>query len=101
MEYIDVANNIKAVEMLKVEILRSMTELFADITAEADSDSASRLAEDAARLINMTFLLCGRLGVSYEEIYPCMKSLLKSGIAQQHVIEKRFGDLSSLLEKLG
>ncbi len=100
MEHIDIANNIKAVEMMKIEILQDITNLFADITAEADSDSAGRLADDAARLINMTFLLCGRLGVSYEEIRPRMERLLEDGIAQQHMMEKRFGDLSSLLKKL-
>lgn len=100
MEHIDIANNIKAVEMMKVEILQNITNLFADISAEADSDSAARLADDAARLINMTFLLCGRLGVSYEEIQPRMKRLLESGIEEGHMIEKRFGDLSNLLKKL-
>lgn len=100
MEHIDIANNIKAVEMMKVEILQNITNLFADITAEADSDSAMRLADDAARLINMTFLLCGRLGVAYDEIRSRMKAYLNDGIAQQHMIEKRFGDLSNLLDKL-
>lgn len=100
MEHIDIANNIKAVEMMKVEILQDITNLFADITAEADSDSACRLADDAARLINMTFLLCGRLGVDYNEIRLHMMKFLEEGISQQHIIEKRFGDLSNLLEKL-
>ena len=98
---IDIANNIKAVELLKVEILQDITDLFGDISAEADSETRIRIAEDAANLINMTYLLCSRLGVSYTEIVQRMCSKLRTGIEEQHILERRFGDLSTLLTQLG
>lgn len=100
MKRIDIANNIKAVEMMKVELLQDITNLFADISADADNDSAHNLARDAAEIINITFLLCGRLGISYEDVKSQMKELLKSGIEQERFLEKRFGDFSDLLKKI-
>ena len=38
---IDIANNIKAVELLKVEILQNVTDLFGDLSAEAVSSQKS------------------------------------------------------------
>ncbi len=94
---IDVANNIKAVELLKVEVLQNVTELFGDIVAEADSETRDRIAEDAARLIAQTFLLSRRLGVEFNEIENEMCSMLREGITSEHILERRFGDLSALL----
>ncbi len=94
---IDIANNIKAVELLKVEILQNVTDLFGDISAEADSETRERITQDAARLIGQTYLLCSRLGVGFEEIGGEMRAMLRGGIAQRHILERRFGDLSALL----
>ena len=97
---IDIANNIKAVELLKVEILQNVTDLFGDISAEADSETGKRISQDAARLICQTYLLCSRLGVSFDEINSDMSKMLRGGIEQRHILERRFGDLSLLLDRL-
>lgn len=94
---IDVANTIKAVELLKVELLQNLTDLFGDLSAEADSETAERLSEDAARLICQTYLLCNRVGVEFSQIETKMKGMLKQGIREEHLLERRFGDLSALL----
>ncbi|MBE5040267.1 MazG-like family protein [Ructibacterium gallinarum] len=94
---IDIANNIKAVELLKVEMLQNITDLFGDITAEADNETRFRITQDAARLIGQAYLLCGRLGIEYEEIDDEIKALLRDSIAKRHLLERRFGDLSALL----
>ena len=36
---IDIANNIKTVELLKVELLQKVTDLFGDISAETDCET--------------------------------------------------------------
>lgn len=97
---IDVANNIKAVELLKVEILQNVTDLFGDISAEADSETGKNISQDAARLICQTYLLCSRLGVSFDEIQSDMTDMLRGGIEQKHILERRFGDLSALLDSI-
>lgn len=97
---IDIANNIKAVELLKIELLQNLTDLFGDIAAEADSETKERIACDAARLISLTYLLCSRLGVEFAEIDEQMKRLLAKGIQENHLLERRFGDLKRLLNEL-
>lgn len=97
---IDIANNIKAVELLKIEVLQNVTDLFGDISAEADSETRERIARDAARLISQTYLLCSRLGVGFYEIEDEMKAMLREDAAQRHMLERRFGDLSALLSCL-
>ena len=94
---IDIANNIKAVELLKVEILQNVTDLFGDISAEADKETREDLTEDTARLITKIYLLCSRLGLDYDDITDDMKAMLKEGIGSGHILERRFGDLSALL----
>ena len=97
---IDIANNIKSVELLKTEILQSLTDLYGDIAAEADFDTENQIASDAANIISLVYLLCKRLGVKYDDINMHMREKLKQGISERHNLEKRFGDLSELLEKL-
>ncbi len=100
MRDIKIANNIKTVEQLKAEILKSVAELYADIGAEADSETSYRLTDDAANIINLTFILARRLGLSYDEVFRCMEAKLDRGIEKQHPIEKNFGDMSELKKRL-
>lgn len=95
---IDIANNIKAVELLKVEILQNVTDLFGDISAEADSETNRRISCDAARLICQTYLLADRLGVDFDDINDDMIKMLHGGIEDKHILERRFGGLSKLLD---
>jgi hypothetical protein len=96
-----VANNLKAVELIKVEILHSLTKLFGDIIAEPDEGGENAIADDAANIITLTYLLSMRLGVNHDAITKKMKIKLKKSIASNHNLEARFGDLSELLGELG
>lgn len=98
---INIAENIKTVEILKVEILQKITDLFGDIAAEADGETYARIADDAANLINLVYIIASRLGVSYEDIEDRIRLKLADGVQQQHIIERKFGDLSKLLTVLG
>lgn len=98
---INIAENIKTVELLKVEILQKVTDLFGDISAEADGETYARIADDAANLINLIYIIASRLGVSYEDIEDRIREKLAEGVREQHIIERKFGDLSKLLAVLG
>ncbi len=97
---IDIANNMKAIELIKVEILQNITDLYGDLVAEPDRENRERLIRDAARLLGQTYLLCSRLGMKPSEVEDEMKAMLKDGVAKQHILERRFGDLSDLLKHL-
>ncbi len=97
---INIANNIKAIELIQVEILQNITDLYGDLVAEADSENRERLIQDGARLLIQTYLLCSRLGISPKEVEEEMTEMLKDGVEKQHLLERRFGDLSGLLKHL-
>ncbi len=97
---INIANNIKTVELLKVELLQKVTDLCGDIAAEIDSETLSRLTDDAANLISVAYVLAFRLGVDFDSIRDAMKLRLKDEIENGHFIERRYGDLSALYHKL-
>lgn len=97
---INIANNIKTVELLKVELLQKVTDLCGDIAAETDSETLSRLTDDAANLISVAYVLAFRLGVDFDSIRDAMKLRLKNEIDSGHFIERRYGDLSELYDKL-
>lgn len=97
---IDVANNIKAVELLKVELMQAITDLFGDISADADSENDIKLANDAASIMIITKILCRRLGIADGAVTAAMCRKLKGGIKDNHPLEKRFGDLSRILSEI-
>lgn len=100
MKEIKIANNIKCVELLKVELLKSVSALFEDINSEADSETDKRIADDAANIINLTYILSRRLGADYDEVTRYMKGKLSRAIEERHPIEKNYGDMSALRERL-
>lgn len=98
---IDVANNIRAVELLKVELLQNIANFFGDMSAEADSETAKRITDDAADIIIMTRLLCRRLGIDWTAVRDAMCKKLKAEVGRGHILERRFGDLSAVLSEVG
>lgn len=98
---IDVANNIKAVELLKVELLENVTNLYGEIAAEASPETYINLASHAADIIIITKILCRRLGVDLETINAETRKKLVREIENGHLLERRFGDLSSILNETG
>lgn len=97
---IDIANNIKTVELLKVELLQKVTDFFGDIAAEPDFESSKHLTEDAANLINIAYIISMRLGLEFDDINQTMLKQLDGEIKNNHLIEKRYGDLSKLKKAL-
>lgn len=97
---IRIANNIKTVEKLKCELLRSVSDLFSEINTDADCATDLRIADSAADLINITYVLCRRLGVEFDTVTECMKAKLEAAVKEQNEIERNFGDMSELHERL-
>lgn len=97
---IDVANNVKAIELLKVEILQNIASMFGNIISEPSDDIGEIISDNAANIISLTYLLCKRLGIGQKIVNEKMKIKLQKSIENNHNLEKRFGDLGELLAKL-
>lgn len=97
---IDIANNIKTVELLKVELMQKLTDFCGDIAAEPDCETLTNLTADAAGLINIAYITAMRLGVEAQDINEMMLKQLDAEIKNNHLIEKRYGDLSELRRAL-
>lgn len=97
---IDIANNIKTVELLKVELMQKLTDFCGDIAAEPDCETLTNLTADAAGLINIAYVTAMRLGVEARDINEMMLKQLDAEIKNNHLIEKRYGDLSELRRTL-
>ncbi len=90
---IDVANNIKAVELLKVELMESVTELFGEIAAESSNETPANIADCSADIILITKLLSRRLGVTSDMIDSAMQAKLISEIQNGHILERRDSEI--------
>lgn len=77
MDNLDIASNIKAVELMKVELLQKVTDLYSHIYAEPDSESGERLAKDCAEICAITLGLGKRLGVGYDETLARLSDILE------------------------
>jgi len=98
---IEIAGNIKSIELLKIELMQNITGLFENIISDSDSNINKRISKSSANIINLTYILAKRLGVSFEEIQKSMSDGLKAGIRNGNRIEEKYKDLSELLDKIG
>lgn len=94
---IDITKNIRVVEWLKSELLTTVSSLFT-LLYKGAKEGQEAILEVLANIILVTYLLGKRLGLSFDEIDSKVKSKVKLGIAEDHKIEKWYGDLNRLLE---
>lgn len=97
---VDIANNIKSLEILKIEILQNVTNLLGDILKEPNEESENEIVNDAANIITLVYLLSRRLGIDERVIMTKMKIKLQKSIDENHNLEKNFGDLTALLDSI-
>ena len=100
MKDIEIAGNIKNIELLKIELMQNITGLFENIISDSDSNINKRISKSCANIINLTYILAKRLGVSYEEVQKSITDGLKTGIRNGNRIEEKYNDLSELLDKI-
>ncbi|MBS4534413.1 MazG-like family protein [Clostridium sp. D2Q-14] len=94
---IDITKNIRVIEWLKSELLTTVSSLFT-LLYKGLKEGQEAILEVLANIIFVTYLLAKRLGISFDEIDKKVESKVKLGIAEDHKIERWYGDLNSLLE---
>jgi len=92
-----VAKNIRVIEWLKTELLSGVTNLFRAMT----KNSEDALLEALSGIVTTTYVLARRLGISFSRLDSKIEIKLRAYIAEEHEMEKWYGDLSALLSHLG
>lgn len=84
----NIASNIRTLEIIKVEILHNVTNLYGDLISEPSEDSQTVISNDAANIITLTYILCRRLGISFDDVNKKIKLKLERSIKEDQNLEK-------------
>ncbi|NLG86982.1 MAG: hypothetical protein GX489_07955 [Firmicutes bacterium] len=89
---LDITKNLRAIDWLKTELLGAVTLVF----RAALRGSEEVLSEALAQVILIVYLLGRRLGISFATLDSKLLSMVGHGVADEHELEKWYGDLSAL-----
>lgn len=93
---IRISANLKAIDLLKSEILSEVSHLFKSLCSPDSSDSYNVVSEIIASIIAMSYTLARRLGISYTSIDSKITALTKMAEQNNHQLEAEFSDMSEL-----
>lgn len=93
---LDITKNLRAIDWLKTELLGAVTLVF----RAAIKGSEEIIADALAQVILIVYLLGRRLGIGFATLDNKLLGLVRHGIADEHELEKWYGDLSALDEYL-
>lgn len=93
---LDITKNVRALEWLKTELLAAITLVYRT-TLKGSEDI---LADALAQVLLITYLLGRRLGVSFNTLENRLMAMSRQGIADEHQLERWYGDLTALDEYL-
>lgn len=91
-----IATNLKAVDMVKSEILSEVALLYRTLADYEDEEEYDNVAEQIASIIAMDYILARRLGISYSVVDDRIRELLDMAVEGSHPIEVEFMDMSEL-----
>ena len=97
---IDITRNIKMIEWLKSELLTEISVLFKNLVNGFKEDAHDILADSISNIIIVSYLLARRLGIAFNNIEMKIEKKLRTGIVEEHQLEKWYGDLSELSKHL-
>lgn len=93
---IDIAKHIHTVEWLKAEIVGSTAALFRAMLKDGDEQVLDALTS----LVIATYVLGRRLGHSPAQLDANVAAAVRRSLADDHEVEKWYGDLTALLRYL-
>lgn len=96
---INVIKDLKIVEWLKCELLSAVAQLFEFLTI-GDNSNREEVLDMMSNIVLLSYLLGKRLGFSYETIESKVNDHIKLSLANDHTIEKWYGDLGELQKYL-
>ena len=93
----NISTNLKAIDMIKGEILSEIAHLYRTL---ADYDEYESVTNEIATVIAMDYILARRLGIGYASIDKKISELLGIGEENGHELEIEFSDMSELKKYL-
>lgn len=97
----NIANNLKAIEGIKSDILSEVANLYRTLADYDEIADYTNVENSAATIIAMEYLLARHLGISFATLDSRICGLLKIAEENGHSLEKEFGDMSELLKYIG
>lgn len=96
----NVSTNLKAIDMIKGEILSEVAKLYRTLADYDEIGDYEGIMNDIATVIAMDYILARRLGVEYGDVDEKISELLTIGEENGHEIELEFSDMSELKKYL-
>ena len=93
---IDITKNIRLIEILKSDLLLSVSQLYNEMASETGENIREVALDTLSDTIIISYLLSRRLGIDYPTMERQISSKIRLGLLQEHETEKYFGDLSAL-----
>lgn len=93
---IDIATNAQTLDWLRSELVGSAAQSLRAMSRGDEEATVAALASNVA----LVYLLARRMGVSFTTLDNQLIGQLRNNVHDQHELERRYGDLSALLEYL-
>lgn len=93
---LNIAANIKAIDMIKSEILSEVAKLYESLADFDNADIYDNISNGVATIAAMDYILARRLGFSYEDIDKKIIELASIAEKSNHELETAFSDMSDL-----
>lgn len=93
---VDIAKNAQTLEWLRAELVGSAAQVMRGMARGEEAATLDALATS----VIICYLLARRMGASYARLDNQIIARLRDSIAQQHEIERWYGDLNLLVDHL-
>lgn len=94
----NIANNLKAIEEIKSEILAEVAELYRKLADYDELADYGNVENSIATIIAMDYILARHLGIAHNTIDARICELLSMAEENSHPLEHEFADMSELLK---
>lgn len=92
----NIANNLKAIEGIKSDILSEVAELYGTLADYDELADYGAVESAAATIIAMDYILARHLGISFASLDARICGLLSIAEENGHPLENEYGDMSEL-----
>ena len=94
----NIANNLKAIDEIKGDILSEVAELYKKLADYDELADYGGVESSISTIIAMDYILARHLGIAHSTVDARICELLSMAEENSHPLESEFGDMSELLK---